>query len=278
MSYELIHTGLLQGLILALIALGIMIPFRLLKFQDLSVEAAYPLGGAVCACILQAGLAQMIAIFAGIIAGGMVSLATSQVAFKLKLNTLLAGIIVSTMVYSLNLRLMQKPNIALFGADLGSINIGLALLILIILLFLSFFYLFLHTDFGLRFRAVGQNPKLSNNYGIHQNRYTSLGLFLAGGLFGLAGSLMVQIQQFMDVGMGVGIVIHGLASLMLGEALLGNSNLGLQLMSPVIGSLMYQQIQGFALSLGLAPSDLKFFTGFIVLLILSLKREGNYAC
>jgi putative ABC transport system permease protein len=99
-----------------------------------------------------------------------------------------------------------------------------------------------------------------------------LGLFVAGGLAGLAGSLMVQMQRYMDVGMGIGILIHGLASLMIGEALVGNSTIHRQLCAPLIGALLYQQIQGVALSAGLAPSDLKFFTGGVVLIVIALQK------
>jgi putative ABC transport system permease protein len=132
---------------------------------------------------------------------------------------------------------------------------------------------FLRTDFGLRFRAVGLNPSFSERQGTDIGKYTIFGLFMAGALFGLAGSLMVQLQSYMDVGIGVGILIHGLASLMIGEAIIGNSTLNKQLAAPLLGALVYQQIQGIALSFGLAPSDLKFFTGSIVLSVIAIKRN-----
>jgi putative ABC transport system permease protein len=270
MSIDLFHTGILQGLILSIIAFGIMIPFRFLNFPDLTSEGAYPLGGAVCTTLLIAGMPQMGATFAGIVAGGLIALGTSQVALRLKVNSLLAGIIVSTMAYSLNLRIMGKPNIALF--EVNDIHFDAFFLLIVILLCMIPFVLFLHTDFGLRFRTIGSNPQFSAHKGISLNKYTSLGLFIAGAMFGLAGALMVQMQQFMDVGMGVGIVIHGLASLMLGESLMGNNTIKRQLLAPLVGALIYQQIQGMALSFGLAPSDLKFFTGSIVLLVLAIQK------
>lgn len=273
MTIELLHTGLLQGLILAVIAFGIMIPFRFLNFPDLTAEGSYPLGGAICASLMVAGVPQIVAIIAGLIAGGLLAIGTAQVALRLKVNSLLAGIILSTMAYSLNLRIMGKPNIALF--EMNGMTFSIASLMLIIALCILPFALFLHTDFGLRFRTIGSNPKFALSHGISITRYTSLGLFVAGSMFGLAGSLIVQMQQFMDVGMGVGIVIHGLASLMIGESILGNNTLPKQLSAPIIGALIYQQIQGLALSFGLAPSDLKFFTGSIVLIVLALQKGGK---
>ena len=175
------------------------------------------------------------------------------------------------MIYSVNLRMMTKPNIALF--NYSAFNFGILSLTAIIVACLIIFFTFLRTDYGLRLRAVGLNPKFAARRGISINKYTSLGLFIAGSMFGLAGSLIVQLQQFMDIGIGVGIVIHGLASLMIGETIIGNSNLVKQLVAPVIGALVYQQVQGLALSFGLAPSDLKFFTGTVVLLVLSLKKK-----
>ncbi|RZI45493.1 ABC transporter permease, partial [Rickettsiales endosymbiont of Peranema trichophorum] len=210
MTIELLYVGILQGLILAMIAFGIMIPFRFLNFPDLTAEGAYPLGGGVCATLIVAGTPQMFAMVCGIVAGGFMALCTAQVALRLKVNSLLAGIILSTMVYSINLRIIGKPNIALF--EMGGIKVDIISLIIIAMLCMIPFTLFLYTDFGLRFRTIGSNPKFAINHGVSVNKYTSLGLFIAGSMFGLAGSLIVQIQQFMDVGMGVGIVIHGLAS------------------------------------------------------------------
>jgi putative ABC transport system permease protein len=280
MSIDLILNGLSQGLILATVAYAVMIPFRLLDFADLTAEGAYPLGGAVCAACLSSGMHPLLAVISGVICAGVAGSLTALIHLKLKVNSMLAGIILSTMAYSVNLRIIGKPNISLFdcvglfGGDvLGNI---LKLAIILILLIVVPLALFLRTDFGLRFRAVGLNPRFAERQGVNVESYTIFGLFLAGGLAGLAGGLMVQIQSYMDVGMGVGILIHGLASLMIGEAVVGNATPGRQLLAPLLGALLYQQIQGIALSLGLPPSDLKFFTGSIVLAVIALqKNTGN---
>lgn len=276
MSIDLIVAGLLQGLILAIIAYGIMIPFRFINFPDLTAEGAYPLGGAICASLIIINIPPITATLLGMLGAGLMAIATSLIHLRFKVNTLLAGIILSTMAYSVNLRIMGKPNIALFNyATLLSENIvtNIVLISVVIGLCVIPFALFLYTDFGLRFRAVGLNQEFAAKQGISIKKYTILGLFLAGCLFGLAGSLMVQMQSYMDIGMGVGIVIHGLASLMIGEAIIGNTTIRSQLLAPLIGALLYQQIQGFALSVGLAPSDLKFFTGAIVVIVIAIQKN-----
>jgi putative ABC transport system permease protein len=278
MSIDLILNGVSQGLVLAIIAYAIMIPFRFLDFADLTSEGAYPLGGAVCAVCISSGLRPLWAIFAGIACAGIAGIATSLIYLKLRVNAMLAGIILSAMAYSVNLRIMGKPNVSLFDCPgLFSADVGenILTLILVLILLIVPLALFLRADYGLRFRAVGLNLNFAKRQGISIERYTMLGLFLAGGLSGLAGSLMAQMQSYMDVGMGVGILIHGLASLMIGETVVGNNTLNRQLLAPLLGALLYQQIQGIALSFGLAPSDLKFFTGSIVLIVIAMQKKQN---
>ena len=279
MTTDLLLTGLVQGLILALITYAIMIPFRLLNFPDLTAEGAYPLGGAICASGVLMGLPVSLAILVAILAAGLMGATTAFIHLRFRVNTLLAGIILSTMAYSVNLRIMAKPNISLFDSNslFNTDNIMSNIIILIIILatFVIPLGLFLQTDFGLKLRAVGLNLDFARKQGISIKRYTIFGLFLAGCLSGLAGSLMVQLQSYMDIGMGVGIVIHVLAALMIGEAIVGNNSINKQLIAPLIGAIVYQQIQGFALSIGLAPSDLKFFTGSIVLIIIALQTRAK---
>ena len=278
MTIDLIISGLVQGLILALITYGIMIPFRLLNFPDLSAEGSYPLGGAVCASLLIADVNLPVAILLSSLIAGLSGVATGLINLKLKVNSLLAGIIVSTMIYSINLRIMAKPNISLFkSASLFAQNnngFNIAILLLIIALITIPLALFLRTQIGLRLRAIGLNPEFASKNGISIAKYTVFGLFLAGSYSGLAGSLMVQLQNYMDIGMGIGIVIHALAALMIGEKIIGNDTLNKQLLAPLIGAIIYQQIQGIALSFGLAASDLKFFTGVIVLVVIAIHKKN----
>ncbi|MDP3532145.1 MAG: ABC transporter permease [Alphaproteobacteria bacterium] len=280
---NLVPTGILQALILAIVTMGVMIPFRLLNFADLTSEGAYPLGGAVCAAILTIGLDPISATLIACFAGGLIGLCTAYLHIKYKVNTLLAGIILSTMVYSLNLRFMGKPNIHLFNemtlfsflGELIYIKI-VALLTLNILIFLIL-YRFLMTQKGLRFRAVGLNPFFAEKIGASLTFYILTGLFISNALNGFGGALMVQMQHYADIGMGVGIVIHALAALMIGETILGTDTIQKQLLAPLIGALIYEQIRGIAISLGLPPSDHKFVTGLIVIAAIALKNRKQHA-
>jgi putative ABC transport system permease protein len=274
-------SSLLQSLILAFVALGVMIPFRLLNFPDLTCEGAYPLGGALCASMLLAGLPALLATICAMLMGGILGLGTAFVHLRFKVNTLLAGILLSTMVYSINLRIMGKPNLAIFDSvtlfSNLSDNIFIKILILLAfnILILLLLTLFLNTQIGLCLRAVGLNPIFAQKNGIHTSSYIYLGLFIGNSLSALGASLMVQIQHYADIGMGVGIVIHALAAMMIGECLIGSSSLKRQIIAPFIGALIYQQIQGIALSLGLAPTDLKLVTGLIVLLAIGFRRQRH---
>ena len=272
---ELLTTGLLQSLILALLALGVGLPFRLLNLPDLSAEGAYPLGGVLCGTLLLWGWSPLLATIIASAATGMIGIGIALVHLRFRVNSLLAGIIMSTMAYSVNLRLMGKPNISLFGRDnlfQGMSHGGqIMVLMLVVLSVVAGLWWFLHTEKGLRLRAVGLNPSFARRHHISQRAYTMLGLFLGSALAGSAGSLIVQLQSYADIGMGFGIVIHGLAALMLGEIIVGTTTLTRQLLAPVIGALVYQQIQGLALLVGLAPSDLKLMTGILVLAAIMLR-------
>ncbi len=283
MLQELFQAGVVQGLVLALVALGVMIPFKIINFPDLTAEGSYPLGGALCASLLIVGCHPLLATVCATVAGGLLGIGTAYVHLRFKVNTLLAGIILSTMVYSVNLRLMAKPNIALFdnitlfSGLFEQTSFKIALLLVINIAIIGLLYRFLISEKGLRLRAVGLNPLFAQRQGIALPPYILLGLFLGNGLNSLAGSLIVQIQQYADIGMGVGIVIHALAALMIGISLIGTQTLLRQLLAPFIGALIYQQIQGLAMAFGLAPSDLKLMTGAIVLLAISYQFKTKKA-
>jgi len=281
---DLIPIGITQSLIIAFVALGVMIPFRLLNFADLTSEGTFPLGGCLCAILLIHNVHPVFALLISILAGGTIGVCTAALHIKLRINTLLAGIILSTILYSVNLRLMGKPNTALFdqqniysslfvNTDLGK----MALLACLNALVIIALYYFLRTEKGLRFRAVGLNPVVAAHQGTHLTLYTFMGLWLGNALNSLSGALMVQMQGYADVGMGVGILIHALAAMMIGEAIVGTKRLYQLLLAPFVGAVIYQQIQGLVMAMGLQPSDFKMVTGFIVLLTLAIqfKRGGK---
>ncbi len=270
---------LAQSLILGFVVLAIMIPFRILSFPDLTSEGAFPLGGVVCTVSLVAGLPPLLAVVLACAAGFLAGTFTAFIHLRFRIHTLLAGILVTTMLYSVNLRLMGKPNVPLFREvkifdliDLGPkmANIEKILLagVLVILVFAALTFWF-RTELGIAMRAVGDNPDMAEAQGNNVNRAVYIGVGTAGAFAALSGSLMVQSQAFTDVNMGLGILINGLAALMIGEGILGRRKMLNQLLSPFVGAIVYYQLISLCLAAGLAPSDLKIATGAFVLLMLA---------
>lgn len=283
--FNLVPITLLQGVIYAFVALGVMLPFRMLSFPDLTAEGSFPLGGAVAAASIASGIdpitSTMLALGAGFLAG----CATALIHLTLRLNTLLCGIIVLTMLFSVNIRVMGKPNQALFAFDNifnivlgGYANDLTAQIILVgamVLVAAGLLLVFLKTEFGLAMRAVGVNQQMARAQGISIWTQTILGIGLAGALCATGGAVMAQNQSFADVNMGFGVLLNGLAALIVGETLIGRGSLTRQLMAPVVGAIAYYQVISMALALGLEPSDLKFLTGAFVLAMLAIPSLGG---
>ena len=261
---NLVPVTLMQSVIYAFAALGIMIPF----------------GGCVAAALIAARVDPWLATLAALFAGAAAGLATASLHLWLRLNTLLCGILVLTMLFSINIRVMGKPNIALFaystlfdnllGALTGSLTARIAFVAVLLIVVLLALYWFFQTEIGMALRAVGASQSMARAQGISVARYTLLGLGLAGSLSALAGALLAQNQAFADVSMGFGILVNGLASVIVGEQLIGRTTLGRQLAAPVVGAIVYYQIVSFALALGLQPSDLKLLTGLFVIAMLAI--------
>ena len=279
---NLVPVTLMQSVIYAFAALGIMIPFRLLSFPDLTVEGSFPFGGCVAAALIAAGVNPFAATALAILAGVGAGLVAAAINLTLRLNTLLCGILVLTMLFSINIRTMGRPNTPLFayssifdlimGANSNALEpriaIVAALLAIVALALLWFF----KTEAGMAVRAVGASPTMARAQGISVARYTLLGLGIAGGLCAGAGALLAQHQAFADVSMGFGVLVNGLASVIVGEQLVGRSTLGRQLLAPVVGAIVYFQIVSLALALGMQPFDLKLLTGLFVIAMLGISR------
>ncbi len=278
--WNLVPVTLVQGLLYAFIALAVMVPFRLLAFPDLTSEGSFPLGGCVCAVCLLAGMHPLLATGAGLLAGMAAGAATALIHLRFRINTLLSGILVMTILYSVNLRVLGKANAALLdnetvlsivskdlvtsvGGQLGAFGILMAVVLAVLVWFLR-------TESGLTLRAVGVNQQLVPALGIDAWWWTVFGLALAGGFAALAGAVVVQLQGFADVQMGFGVLITGLAALIIGETLVGRDSVPRQVLAPVLGSLVYYQIVSLGLAVGLKPADLKLATGIFVLLTLAL--------
>ncbi|HHW11925.1 MAG TPA: ABC transporter permease [Firmicutes bacterium] len=267
-----------QGLVFGLLALGVYLPFRVLDFPDLTVEGSFPLGAAVSAALIINGtnpfLATGIAMFAGVVAG----IITGVINTKLKIAGLLAGILTMTSLYSINLRIMGRANIPLLREttiltvikDWGFPDRYLALTVFTLLVFLVKFLLdyFLYTEIGMALRATGDSPVMIESLGGNTNHIKILGLGLANGLVALSGALTCQYQGFADVGMGIGMIVIGLASVIIGEVVIRTSKIIYATFGVIVGSVIYRLAITVALQLGFAPTDLKIVTALLVILAL----------
>jgi len=265
------------GVIFALVAFGVYLSFRILDFPDLTVDGSFPLGAAVCAVMIVAGVNPWLATLGATLAGAMAGVVTAWLNLRLKILHLLASILTMTALYSINLRVMGKPNMALLGQDtilspLESLDIpyyfvnilAFGVIVLVVLVLLA---LFLKSETGLAMRATGSNPRMARAQGISTKAMTILGMAISNGMVGLAGSLFAQSQGYADVTMGVGIIVVGLASVIGGEALLSTRTVVLALIACFLGALLYRLAVAFALNadfIGLESQDLNLVTAVLV--------------
>jgi putative ABC transport system permease protein len=285
--WNLVPVTLVQSMLYAFVALGVMIPFRLLAFPDLTSEGSFPLGGCLCGVLMVAGVSPFLATSAAVVAGMVAGLVTAFVHLRFRINTLLAGILVMTILYSVNLRVLGKANVALIDIDsvlhavspavVTDVKLQIAVFGVLALALLGALWWLLSTQVGLSLRAVGANAALAPALAINPWTYILAGLALANGLSALAGALAVQLQGFADVHMGFGVLINGLAAVIIGETLIGRATVLRQLAAPLVGSLVYYQLVSLGLALGLKPADLKLATGLFVLVTLALPamRRGS---
>ncbi len=281
-----IPISLEQGLAYGLVALGIVITFRILSFPDLTVDGSFPLGAAVVARLIVEGVPPVFGILLAILAGFVAGCCTGVLYTKLKINSLLAGILMMTVLYSFNLRIMGKSNIQLLTVDtfltpLETLPVNRFIPIIAFFLVVSFGVkiltdLFMHTQLGFAMRATGDNEQMIRALGVNTDNTTILGLGISNAFVALSGALVAQDQGFADVGMGIGMIVAGLASIIIGEAILGKHTVQRMTLAALIGSFLYKEIISIGLRLGLAPTDLKLATGIMVILALgipALKRE-----
>ena len=282
--WNLAPVTLVQGLLYGFIALGVMIPFRMLAFPDLTSEGSFPLGGCLCAVLILAGANPLLATLLALAAGMLAGLATAFIHLRFRINALLAGILVMTILYSVNLRVLGRANVALLGTDsvltaqmIASVPLQIAFFGALAAALLAALLWLTNSEIGLSTRAVGANAALAPALGINPWTFVLAGLALANGLSALAGALAVQLNGFADVHMGFGVLINGLAALIIGETLIGRHSVPRQLAAPLLGSVVYYQLVSLGLALGLKPADLKLATGLFVLATLALPalRRGG---
>ncbi|QXM06935.1 ABC transporter permease [Crassaminicella indica] len=266
-----------QGLLFGVMVLGVYITYKILDFPDLSVDGSFPLGAAVTAALLVIDINPFAATAASFIAGMIAGGVTGYLHVKFKITNLLSGILVMIGLYSVNLRIMGKANVPLFNkqtifsSSLESIWIIFIFAILLKLL-LDFF---LKTKFGFVVKATGDNPQLVTSLGIDIGRIKIIALMLSNGLVALSGSLVAQYQRFSDVGMGTGIIVMGLASIIFGEAIFKRVPLIVPTTMALLGSILYKTSTAFALKLGFPPTDLKLITAIIVVIALAVNQGKN---
>lgn len=277
------YGALETGLIYALVAFSIFLSFRVLDFPDLTVDGSLPLGAAVAAVLILSGWHPWLATFAAMLAGMLAGLVTALLNVKLKILNLLASILTMTALYSVNLRIMGKPNVALLGEDtvlspwqtlpLPYYLVSVLLFTLVIAAVLVLLWLFMKSEIGLAMRATGANPAMARAQGIATGRMIMLGVALANGLVGLAGALFAQSQGSADVTMGVGAIVIGLASLIGGEAILSPKTVLRALIGCVVGAVVYRLAIALALNadfMGLKAQDLNLITAILVTLAIVL--------
>lgn len=286
------------GFILSLLALGVYISFRIFEFPDITAEGSITLGAAVSAVLLVQGWSPIVATLCGALAGTCAGAFTGMLAMRFGVNRLLAGILTMTALYSINLRIMGKSNVPLlnerslvsqaesigkqfFGAsdlrvmgwDVPPRDAALILLApLAIALIGMVLYLFFRTNLGTAMRATGDNAKMIRAMGADDGLMTILGLALANTMIALSGALLAQYQGFADVQMGIGMVVWGLASVIIGEALVGTTQLGYVITGAIMGSVLFRLLVAMALRWGLNPNDLKLITAAFVFAALVLPR------
>lgn len=279
MSLSVLYSILELGFIYSFVSLAVYLSFRILKFPDLTVDGTFPLGAAVAASLLSQGVSPLTSTLVSFLAGCFAGAVTGFLHVRFRFMGLLASILTMSALYSINIRIMGKPNLSLLNLDtlFTGVPIFLILSAILFLVFVLLYYL-LTSHYGLALRVVGLNPSLSAAYGVSTDKMVFLTLALSNGLVALAGALFAQSQGFADVSFGTGTIVIGLASLLLGEAIVGEGSIARALMAAIVGALVYRLVLGLALTVEsdyLLPSDLNLVTSLLVVgvLILPLRRK-----
>ena len=290
--------ALIIGLILSLLAIGIYVSYRVFGIADITVDGSITLGGAICAVLVVKHVNPLFATLAGFAGGLAAGAVTGVLQTRFKINPLLSGILVMTGLYSVNLHVMGKSNVPLLSADsfttwverLGQAWFGgpeanvlgwlvsardVAMLVVVLGLIVAVclvLYWFFRTELGTAMRASGDNPQMIRALGVNVERYRVWGLALSNGLVALSGALLAQYQGFADAQMGIGMIVWGLASVIIGESLTGSHSLGLAIYGAVAGSVLFRLLVAIALRWGLNPNDLKLVTALFVFAALVLPQ------
>jgi len=271
------------GLIFSLVALGVLLSFRLLRFPDLTVDGSFPLGAAVAATLISAGVNPFLATALAVVAAAVAGLTTALLHVKLRIMDLLASILVMIALYSINLRIMGRPNVPLITeptvftllqpawlSDYIARPLVLLVVVLVCRLLLDWFFA---TQTGLALRATGANPRMARAQGVSTGRAILGGMALSNALVGLAGALFAQAQGGADISMGLGTIVIGLAAVIIGESMLPSRRLPVITLAVILGALVYRLFIALALNsdfIGLQAQDLNLVTAVLVTVALVL--------
>lgn len=280
-------TAVELGLIYAIMALGVYLTFRVLEFADLTVDGSFTTGAALAAVGIMAGVNPIVATAAAFIAGAAAGLITGLLHTKGNVDGLLAGILTQIGLYSINLRIMGTSNLGLLrettiftklrengvlGTWLGPlILVPLSVVVLLLIIW------FLHTNLGLAMRATGDNPEMIRSFGVSTDFQKMLGLALSNGLVAISGALVAQYQGFADVGMGIGMIVAGLASVIIGQAVFGRTTIWRAATAVVIGAVLYRVVIQLALMVGFNPNDMKLISAVLVILALIVPQWRGFS-
>lgn len=271
-----------EGLVFGLVTIGVYITFRVLAFPDLSVDGTFPLGGAIAAVLIVAGVNPFLATLAALGGGLVAGLVTGLLNTKLRISALLAGILMMVGLYSINLRIMSGANVPLLRevtsfdiiAELFGLHGGLVVSIILVSVAVTLIFVvlnwFLRTEIGLALRATGDNEEMVRGFGVDTDKTVLLGCAVSNGLVALAGALVAQNQGFSDVGMGIGMIVLGLAALIIGEGLFHPKGIATILLACLGGTFVYRLFITIALRMGMAPGDLKLITALLVVVVLAV--------
>lgn len=271
-----------QGLIYAILAMGVYLSYKVLDIADLSVEGTFPFGALLFAKISLAGVPPLLALPAVFLAGTLCGLTTALLFIKLKIKPLLAGILTMTILYSINLRINDRFNVSLSGQpriyDLlqtGNPYVDrLLVLFIIVILIKVILDAYLRTEQGYLLIATGDNEAFVTNLGQNANRMKIIGLMISNGLVALSGSLMAQSMKFADITMGVSIIVVALASIIIGDTFLKEKDTIRGTTRAIVGAVFYKIIGTIALRLGLRPQDLRMINGGIVILFIAYNNAA----
>ncbi len=279
MSLTIILKAIELGLIFSILSLGVYISFRVLNVPDLTVDGSFATGCAVCAVMTIAGHPYL-GLLLAFVAGGLCGMVTAFLQTKMHMQPLLAGILTMVALYSINLRIMSgAPNISLFSTNTLFTLIDSELLILLIFSLVIGFVLFgfFKTNLGLMLRATGDNEVMVRSSSINVDRMKFIGMALSNGIVALSGALLAQYQNFADITSGTGMMVLGLAGIIIGEALLRKRTIGFGIASAIIGACIYRLLYQFALQFGIPATDMNLMSAILVAITISLpylKRKG----